>query len=240
MLKLDHLAIWTAHREQLARRLSELTGLPVLDGFAPNGRMEASGVRLAGGAFLDLHDQEVPGGPGEVFLGLRGSVDAAEALATREGWRVRVGRWHEATDGSPWSMLTFRRDHGVLNKIFVIEYAQEPGAWTSPAFNQPLYRTESTPAEGASLSRVWLGAVDEVAADAALKVLGFTPADEIVSAFAPGTGRLYRGAQGDLVLVPAPADAVIRFDIDAAGPAVAEAFGERLTLVTGETPVTSP
>lgn len=236
MLQLDHLAIWTAHRERLARRASEVTDFPVLDGYAPEGRMEASGVRLAGGAFLDLHDQEAPGGPGEVFLGLRGSVDDAEALAARQGWGVRVGRWREVNDGSPWSMMTFRRGHGVLNTIFVIEYAEEEAAWASPAFNRPLYRMASTPSSGAALRRVWLSAAGIDAAGLALEALGFVPAGEVASAFAPGMGRLYRGTAGDLVLHPGEGDAVIRFDIDGVGPATAEPFGERLTLVMGETP----
>lgn len=240
MVRLDHLAIWTAHRVRLGQRLSELTGHPVLDGFAPEGRTEASGVRFAGGAFLDLHDQQAAGGPGEVFLGLRGSVDAAEALASQQGWGVRVGRWREATDGSPWSMMTFRRGHGVLNKIFVIEYAEQEEAWASPVFNRPLYRMEATPKAGAALRRVWLSAADSVASGVALEALGFAAAGDIASDFSPWSGRLYRGAAGDIVLCDGEADAVIRFDIDGAGPAAAEPFGERLTLTSGETPVTSP
>lgn len=235
MLALDHLAIWTSHRDRLATRLSALTGFPVLDGYAPGGRIEARGVRLASGAFLDLHEQDREA-PGAVFLGLRGSVDAAERLAADQGWGVRVGRWREASDGSPWSMLTFRRGHGVLNRLFVIEYALEPEAWASPVFNQPLYRSELAPRAGAALRRVWLAAADMAAAGAALEALGFTSAGEIASPFPPGTGRRYRGAAGDLVLSPGDADEVVRFDIDAPGPAEAEPFGERLTLVTGETP----
>src|SRR3990167_5839081 len=84
MLALDHLAIWTEERDGLAARLSELTGLPVLDGFFPDGRRVARGVRFARGAFIDLHQVDQSGG--QVFLGLRGEVEAVERLAVREGW----------------------------------------------------------------------------------------------------------------------------------------------------------
>lgn len=232
MLALDHLAIWTPARDDLAARVSALTGFPVLDGFAPEGRVAARGVRFAGGGFVDLHQ----GDTAHVLLGLRGEVDAAERLAGREGWRVRVDRWREATDGSPWSILSFRRDQGVLNRLFVIEYGPRPQAWGSPVFDQPLYDPANAPATGAALRRVWLSTVDPRAAGRAIEALGFAPAGEVRAAFAPQAGGLYRGAAGDLVLTPGETDAVIGLELAGEGPPTCERFGERLWLAIGETP----
>lgn len=239
MLAIDHLAVWTAHRDALAARLAALTGLPVLDGFSPEGRVEARGVRLAGGAFLDLHGLIRDPPSFEIFLGLRGSIDAVAEVADAEGWGVRIGRWQEAPDGSPWSMLTFRRDHGILNRIFVIEYGP-PEAWGSPVFDHDLYKTAASPLDGARLARVWLQAADPQRGGRMLEAIGFVAAGPVASAFAPHAGRLFRGAAGDIVLCLGAEDRVLRFDLDRQGPAAAEPFGERLTLVVGETPVTNP
>lgn len=225
MLALDHLAIWTAHRDRLVARLAELTGFPELDGYAPQGRPTARGVRLAGGAFVDIHEVTPEPAAGQAFLGLRGSVDAVQALAATECWGVRVVRWRDAPDGAPWSILSFRRDHGILNTIFVIEYGP-PAAWTSPVFDHELYRTAASPAEGARLERVWLQAADPARAARMLEALGF----------APEQGERFRGPAGDIVLVPGVEDRVMRFDLSGDGPAVSEPFGERLMLTRGETP----
>lgn len=235
MLALDHLAIWTAHRDRLVGRLAELTGLPELDGYAPEGRPVARGVRLAGGAFLDIHEVTPAPAAGQVFLGLRGSVGAVERVAAEQGWGVRVGRWQDAPDGSPWSILSFRRDHGILNAIFVIEYGP-PEAWTSPVFDHDLYRTGASPAAGPRLARVWMQAADTARSGRMLEALGFEAAGDAASAFAPESGRLYRGTAGDIVLRPGADDRVLRFDLSGDGPAVNEPFGERLTLTRGETP----
>jgi hypothetical protein len=235
VLALDHLAIWTGAAAALAAQLSELAGLPVLEGYAPEGGVAAWGVRLAGGAFLDIHQAPVAQPKGHVLLGLRGDIGKAEALAAEHGWGIRVVRWRDAGDGSPWSLMSFRRDRGVLSQLFVIDYAAEPEAWASPVFDRPLYRAEG-PLEGPVLRRVWLSATDARAAGAAVGGLGFADAGEFVSAFPPHRGRLYRGVAGDLVLVEGGADDVLRFDLSGAGPAVCEAFGERLLAVVGETP----
>jgi hypothetical protein len=234
MLAIDHLAIWTAHRDRLAKRLVQLTGFPVLDGYAPEGVVRARGVRFVNDAFLDLHQVSPEPAAGEVLLGLRGSVDRIEALALQQAWGVRVGRWQGAEDGSPWSILSFRRNQGLLNKLFVIEYATEPAAWASPVFDKPLYRQEA-PITGPSLRRIWLATSDLAASGAVLEALGFRPGREIISAYPPRNGRLYRGRDGDLVLCGGEADAVVRLDLGETDHVVAEPFGERLTLVAGET-----
>jgi len=208
----------------------------VLDGYFPDGRRVARGVRFAGGAFVDLHQVEPGQQGGQVFLGLRGEIEAAEQLAAREGWRVRSGRWREASDGSPWSMLTFRRDHGVLNRVFVIEYGPRPEAWGSPVFDQPLYDARKAPAAGATLRRVWLSTPDPGASGRALEALGFALSGDVETAFSPFLGKLYRGAAGDLVLSAGETDALIRLDLTGPGPPICEPFGEQLTLVIGETP----
>lgn len=236
MLTLDHLAIWTEQRDRVARRLSDLTGFPILDGFAPEGRPVARGVRFAGGAFVDLHQVEDGQPAGQVFLGLRGEVDAVEALARREGWGVRVGRWTEASDGSPWSILSFRRGQGVLTQLFVIAYGPRPQAWASPVFDQPLYDAANTATQGATLRRVWLRTVDLEASGAILEALGFVAAGEIASRFEPGMGRLFRGVAGDLVLTLGAEETVIRFDLDGPAPATGEPITGRLGLVVGDTP----
>lgn len=233
-LAIDHLAIWTEQRDGLAARLKELTGFPVLDGYFPDGRRVARGIRLAGGAFVDLHEIDQPGG--QVFLGLRGEIDLAERLAAREGWRVRSQRWREAGDGSPWSMLTFRQDQGLLNRVFVIEYGPRPEAWSSPVFDQPLYDAANSPDAGASLRRVWLSTRDPETSGRALAALGFAATGEVRTRFEPFAGRLYRGAGGELVLAPGDIEAVIRFDLTGPGPPAWEPFGERLALTIGETP----
>lgn len=231
MLAIDHLAVWTAHRDRLAKRISQVTGFPVLDGYAPEGKVEARGVRFAGGAFLDLHQVSPEPAAGEVLLGLRGSVDRMEALAARRGWGVRVGRWQDAADGSPWSILSFRRNQGLLNKLFVIEYADEPRAWTSPVFNGPLYRRGNEPARGgAALSRVWLATRDIEASGAVLQALGFDRPREIFSPSAPKFGRMYLGPNCHLVLCEGAVEAVVRFDLAGAGHPLDEPFGECLTL----------
>ncbi|MDP3854679.1 hypothetical protein [Phenylobacterium sp.] len=236
MLTLDHLAIWTEQRDRLTRRLSDLTGFPILDGFAPEGRPVARGVRFVDGAFVDLH-QVGDGQPaGQVLLGLRGEVDAVEALALRQGWGVRVGRWAEATDGSPWSILSFRRGQGILTQLFVIEYGPRPQAWASPVFDQPLYDPVNAAPQGAALRRVWLRTADPRASGAILEALGFVAAGQIASRLEPGVGRLFRGAAGDLVLTLGADEAVIRFDLDGPAPPSCEPITERLRLVVGDTP----
>jgi hypothetical protein len=235
MLLLDHLAIWAHERDTLVRRLAEFSGCPALDGYAPFGPPVARGVRLAGGAFFDIHQAEGEAPAGHVLIGLRGSIDKAERLATGQGWRFRVGRWRDATDGSPWSLLSFRRGQGVLSRLFVIDYATEPQAWTSPAFNRPLYRAPA-PREGARLVRVWLQATDPDDAARVLMALGFTEAGEMDSAHPPSRGQLFRGVAGDLVLTPGTEDAIVRCDLDGPARARAEAFGEGLSIVVGESP----
>lgn len=234
MLTLDHLALWTAERDRLVERLAEVSGHPALDGYAPEGRVAAQGVRFAGGAFVDVHEA-TPDSAGHVLLGLRGDIDAAARLAAAQGWGFRAVGWREAGDGSPWSMLSFRRRQGLLSLMFVIDYAQEPEAWASPVFDRPLYRASSAPASGASLGRVWLQTADLTASSRVLEALGFVAAGEVSSAYPPGEGRLFRGVAGDLVLAPGPDDGIVRFDLDGPPP-LAEAFGERLTLTVGDAP----
>lgn len=168
MFEIDHIPVWTPDRDGVLLRLSEVTGLPILEGFAPDGRRVARGIRFSNGPFIDVHQAEADG---PVLLGLSGGVDAAEALAAQKGWRTRTERRSEAPDAPPWSILSFRRGQGLLKAMFVIDYARGAGAWTSPIFNGGLYHQPASP--GAILRRVWLTAADPDQAGAALEALGF-------------------------------------------------------------------
>lgn len=230
MFEIDHIPVWTPDHDNALDRLSAETGLPILEGFAPDGRRVARGVRFSNGPFIDVHKAERDG---PVLLGLSEAVDVAEALAAEEGWRTRTERRRQEPEASPWSLLSFRRGQGLLSSMFVIDYARDDGAWTSPIFNGGLYHQPAAP--GAALRRVWLTAVDPEAAGAAFEALGFLRAGETSSSVAPRTGRTYRGARADIVLAQGE-DAVVRFDVDTDGPIRIIEIGARLTAVVGHEP----
>lgn len=62
MFEIDHIPVWTRDRDGALERLSAATGLPILDGFAPDGRRVARGLRFSNGPFLDVHQAEADGG----------------------------------------------------------------------------------------------------------------------------------------------------------------------------------
>lgn len=227
MFEIDHIPVWRQDRDGALLRLSEATGLPILDGFAPEGRRVARGIRFSNGPFIDLHKAE---GDGPALLGLSGDTAAAEALAAQQGWRTRTERRSQEPDAAPWSILSFRRAQGLLNAMFLIDYARDAGAWTSPIFNGGLYHRPAGP--GAALRRVWLTAADVDEAGAVLEALGFARGGEWRSSIAPGSGRIYRGGVADLVLSGGK-DAVVRFDVDADGPMRVVEIAPRLTAVVG-------
>jgi hypothetical protein len=222
MFEIDHVVIWTTDRDPALAALSAATGLPVLDGYAPEGRLQAKGVRFANGPFLDVH--QAPG-HGPVFVGLGGSVADAEALAARQGWRVRAG----AGPDEPWDMLSFRKDQGLLSQLFVLDYRLEQ-VTGSPAFNRGLYHL--SPAGGPPLSRVWIAAGDAARAGRDLAAMGFTDGGEVRSMVAPFAGRLYRGGRADVV-VCAGEDMVVRIDISTEGALIEVALGPKLRAVVG-------
>lgn len=222
MFEIDHVVVWTAERDAAVEALAAATGLPVLEGYAPEGRLQARGVRFANGPFLDVH--EAPG-QGPVFMGLGGSVAEAEALAARQGWRAKLG----AGPDEPWDMLSFRKDQGLLTQLFVIDYRLEQ-VTGSPVFNRGLYHLP--PAGGPPLSRVWIAAADVDRAGRDLAALGFTDGGEVRSAAAPFEGRLYCGGRADVV-VCAGDDAVVRIDVPAEAPLVEVALGPKLRAVVG-------
>lgn len=230
MFEIDHIPVWTQDRDDALLRLSKATGLPILEGFAPEGRRIARGVRFSNGPFIDVHRAEVDG---PVLLGLSGDVDTAEALATQQGWRTRAERRSEEPDAAPWSMLSFRGGQGLLGAMFVIDYARDAWAWTSPIFNGGLYHQPA--GAGAALRRVWLTAAQPDQAGAALEALGFVRDEEAHSSAAPGLGRIYRGGRADIVLAVGE-DAVVRFDVEADGPIRIIEIGPRLMAVVGREP----
>lgn len=225
MFGIDHVVVWTPERDAVVEALSAATGLPVLEGYAPEGRLQARGVRFANGPFLDVHAAPADG---PVFMGLGGRLADAEALAGRQGWRFRVGAGHD----EPWDMLSFRKDQGLVTQLFVIDYRLEQ-VEALPAFNRGLYHRP--PAGGPPLARVWIAAADVVRAGADLGALGFEDSGEVRSAVAPFEGRLYRGARGDVV-VCAGEDGVVRIDAPTDGPLVEVALGPKLRAVVGREP----
>lgn len=187
----------------------------------------ARGVRFSNGPFLDLHQAPEEG---RALLGLAGKIGDAEALAGRQGWRARAEYPPEKPDASPWSLLSFRRDQGILSVMFVIDYATEPQAWASPIFNGGLYHRPA--GQGAALRRVWLTAADPDEAGKALQALGFVRGGEALSSVAPHAGWIYRGEAADIV-VASGEDAVVRFDVEGDGPPQAIRLGAQLTAVVG-------
>jgi hypothetical protein len=222
MFEIDHVVVWTAERDVALEALAAATGLPILEGYAPEGRLQARGVRFANGPFLDVH--EAPG-HGPVFMGLGGRLADAEALAERQGWRVRVG----AGPDEPWDMLSFRKDQGLLTQLFVIDYRLEQ-VTALPVFNRGLYHLP--PAGGPRLARVWIAAADGARAAGDLAALGFEASGEVRSEAAPFEGRLYRGSRGDVV-VCAGEDAVVRIDVPTEGALAEVALGPKVRAVVG-------
>lgn len=222
MFRIDHVVVWTPDRDVALAALSEASGLAVLDGYAPEGRLQARGVRFANGVFLDVHEAPEDG---QVLLGLGGPAAEAETLAARQGWRARLG----AGPDEPWGILSFRKDQGLLSRLFVIDYDLDE-VERLPAFNRGLYHRP--PAGGPSLARVWVATADGGRAGRDLMAFGFEDAGEIRSATAPHEGRLYRGARGDVV-VCAGDDAVVRIDAPDAAPLRTVALGPKLTAVLG-------
>jgi hypothetical protein len=222
MFKIDHVVVWTSDRDAALSALSAATGLPILEGYAPEGRLQARGVRFANGPFLDVH--EAPG-HGPVFMGLGGRLADAEALAERQGWRVKVG----AGPDEPWDMLSFRKDQGLITQLFVIDYRLEQ-VTALPAFNRGLYHLP--PTGGPPLARVWIAAADVARAGADLAALGFEDGGEVRSIATPFAGRLYRGSRGDVV-VCAGEDAVVRIDVPTEGELVEVALGPKARAVVG-------
>jgi hypothetical protein len=230
MFEIDHIPVWTRDRDGAIERLAVATGLPVLEGFAPEGRRGARGVRFSNGPFLDVHQADAEGG---VLLGLSGDVGAGEALAARQGWRTRTAPRREEPDAEPWSILSFRRGQGVLATIFVIDYAKDPEAWTSTVFSGGLYHLSA--GQGPALRRIWLTAADSAQAGAVLEAFGFVAGGEARSSVAPGSGRIYRGRRADVVLAEGQ-DAVVRFDVDGEGPVRVVEVTPQLTAVVGRDP----
>ena len=204
----DHIVIRTPARDALVATVSAATGLEPLEGYLQAGVRQSRGVRFANGPFLDVFAAEASA----PALILQGSADAAARLAAAQGWAIRLVRREERPPGEfdfPWSMALFRRGHGLLTQISIIDYAREAESWASPEVSGGLYAP--TGGKGAGLARVWLAAKDLDRAAADLAALGFAPAGAITSTVSPHAGRLFQGPGCDLVLVAGP-DRVVRLD----------------------------
>ncbi len=207
---IDHVVIQTLDREAFVAAVAEGSGLPILQGYAPQGVAQSSGVRFANGPFLDVFGTPEPGTA--LILG-GGGVEAAERLASERGWRVRLLRRTEQPPEAPdfpWDMALFRRDQGLLTRISIIEYADDPEAWARPDFSGGLY--QPAPQGPARLARVWLATREIERARADLAAFGYDGGAEATSAFWPHRGLSLTGPACEIVLVEGP-EAVVRLDI---------------------------
>lgn len=207
---IDHVVIQTPDREAFVAAVADGAGLPILQGYAPEGVVQSSGVRFANGPFLDVFGAPEPGTA--LILG-GGGVHAAERLAGERDWRVRLVRRAERPAGAPdlpWDMALFRRDQGLLTHIGVIEYADDAETWARPDLSGGLYRPT---AQGrARLERIWLATHDIERAQTELAAFGFEGAQEATSAFWPRRGLRLTGPACEIVLIEGP-EAVVRLDI---------------------------
>lgn len=215
MFEVDHIPIWLTKQDSALAALSAATSLPILDGYAPEGHCTARGVRFANGPFLDLHQAAQAGA---AYLALRGDVCRAEAVAMRAGWKARLSP-HTA-GGEPWSILTFAPGQGLLSRMFVIEYAADPAAWTSPVFNRGLYH--HPPGPGPDLTAVRVTASDLARVDRDLTWLGFHRERE----------GLWRVNGVDLI-VAAGEDGVAGIDVGGQEPVVTIALGPHVSARVG-------
>lgn len=211
---IDHVWIATSDRDGWCERLSELTGLPVLDGWVPRGTLWSRGVRFANGPFLDIHNPPPDGSKPEPGLLLRGNLKDAEAIAQPLGWRLKTSLRSEAPreQASPWSLGYFSRGQGVLSRISLIEYETDPAICGNAEFSGALFALGSEPFAGARLERVWIAVADVDRAVSDLNILGFQVCNDFQSRDPPGAGVLLRQAGCDLVICGV-GDGVVRLDI---------------------------
>ncbi|MFO1015024.1 MAG: hypothetical protein U1E50_14805 [Caulobacteraceae bacterium] len=159
-LRIDHVAIWTTERDALLHRIARATGLEVLDGWRPEGKLVSRGVRFANGPFLDVHQVEDTPGPAGIrhaLLGLGGGFQAATDLADRRGWRVALAPFDAGKPrAEPWSMVSFRRGQGLMSLMFVIDYEPEGPAWAQEEFGGPLFRPAASRGTGSSVQAIGL------------------------------------------------------------------------------------
>jgi hypothetical protein len=176
----DHVWVPAPGAASGLERLSGATGLPVLDGWSPDGEAKAHGLRFAGGAFLDAHDFAWRHGASVL---LRGSLAEAEALATAQGWVAMPGRReHAPVEHRPvWSILAFPPRQGVVSRLAVIAYEADPSE-AAAEYQVPLY-TAPAPVEGPRLGRVWVGGEN-------VEALGLFGCSQLVAGEGDGVERI--------------------------------------------------
>ena len=226
-----------ADRDAICNRLSDLTGLPVLDGWSPGGTLWSRGIRFTNGPFLDIHNLPPDGLEPEPSLLLRGGLREAETLVRHRGWRLTTNLRSDMPQevASPWSLGYFDRGQGVLSKIGLIEYEIDPAMCGNAEFAGKLFAPDSAPAAGAILERIWIGTEDVDRAEADLACLGFRPAGEFSSVGQPAVGRRLRGETGDVVLCEG-GGGVLRLDIAAARETTVLRFVGVTAVLTGGGP----
>lgn len=222
MIRLDHIALWTRRRDELLAALSDATGMGIIDGYAPGGRVAARGVRFANGPFLDVHKVEPPPDGGQPFhrlIGLGGDIDQVERQVTAAGLRAKAARRAEAARPdleAPWDLLSFRKGQGLASQMFVIAYY--PGAPAPPEFESPLYDPAGPGAGPAVLSRVWIPEADLEAAQGVLAALGARPLGPAQSCRPPYEGLAFDLGPTQLILArPWGPPLALRLDIKVEG-----------------------
>jgi hypothetical protein len=203
-----------ADRDSWCDRLSELTGLPVLDGWSPGGTLWSRGIRFANGPFLDIHNPPPDGTTPEPSLLLRGDLQDAEALARQQGWHLKTSLRSDAPQEQtlPWSLGYFGPGQGMLSRIGLIDYEIDPATCGNAEFAGPLFALGSEPRSGARLERVWIAVADVDRAALELSGLGFRLSGDFQSRVPPGAGRLLCGEGCDLVICEG-GDGMVRLDV---------------------------
>jgi len=166
---------------------------------------------------------------------LAGEIDGAARLASQQGWRSKAQRRSDApvpAEASSWSILSFRRDQGLLSQLFVIEY--HPGAATTPDYAQPLYDRSAPPRNGPN---VWLRIQDAASAERVVATLGGQAVGHVESGFPPYAGTRFRFPGADLIIAGDPTpetQGVCRVDISGTAPPAGYPLGETFLAVIGE------
>lgn len=157
-MKLDHIAIWSNQWGKCVRELERVTGLPALEGYADGAQKISSGFRFSNGPFLDIFPLLPGSSRRRPLIGLQGDIGSVSEIADKNGWQTVIHKREDTaeTGRPPWSTLSFRRGQGLLSSIFVIEYANDPGAWNNPDFSGPLYTGSFSSDHSAALERVIL------------------------------------------------------------------------------------
>jgi len=207
LVGLDHIAIWTRHRDRLLQAIATSADLRILDGYAPDGAPTARGVRLSNRTFLDIHQiADVRDAAAPTFhrlLALSGDIDDIGRRAAAVGLRSKAIRRRDSPQPemeAPWDILAFRKGQGVASEMFAIAYHE--GVATPAAYAQPLYDPAGPASGDARLARVWLPCEAPAKAGAFFAALGATATGAVTSPVSPYAGVGFAFGSVELILSP--------------------------------------